>query len=198
MFETKFDSSKMNYLLDCDTILKYQLKSGYNIPKVDSLTLQVSLKNVLLASDFINKEAYNKNIQIKSILLLYMICSTMPYISFYNYKNSRFLRDKNAGDFILKLNVSNKNTIQQIFKELNFDNIDFLSIKEEAKIDKVFSYNLKIPATSFQSINNYFRKTNSLLNLNRIDVQVSVIYKNALKVKSGNLLNVLKNSSSFG
>lgn len=198
MYKTKFDNSKVNYLLDCDTILKYNLKNKYEIPKLKKLSFQISLKNVLFASDFINKEAFNKNIQIKSILLLYLINSTFPCISFYNYKNSRFLKDKNSGDFIIRVDVSNKKVIEYILKELRLNNIEFFNEKKSIQPQELLSYNLKISAKTFQNITNYFEKTNSLLNLDKIDIQLNLLYKNSIKTKKNIITNVLKTNSFFG
>ena len=198
MYKTKFDSSKIDYLLDCDTILKYQLKSKHAIPKVSLLKFQISLKNILLTSDFLNKETYNKNIQIKAILILYLICSTMPYISFYNYKNSRFLKDKNLGDFIIKLDISNKNIIKQIKDELTMKNVLFFPNNKKIETNKILSYNFKLPTTTFQNIENYFRKMDSVLDLNKIDIQLNLVYKSVSGIKNNNLMNILKNNSSFG
>ena len=198
MYKTKFDSSKIDYLLDCDTVLKYQLKSKHKIPKVSLLKFQISLKNILLTSDFLNKETYNKNIQIKAILILYLICSTMPYISFYNYKNSRFLKDKNLGDFIIKLDISNKSIIKQIRDELTMKSVIFFPDRKKIETNKVLSYNFNVPATTFQNLENYFRKMDSVLDLNKIDIQLNLVYKSVLETKNNNLINLLKNNSSFG
>lgn len=198
MYKTKFDSSKINYILDCDTALKYNLKNKYEIPKLKKLSFQISLKDVLLASDFINKEAFNKNIQVKSILILYLINSTFPCVSFYNYKNSRFLKDKNSGDFILRIDISNKKIIEYLLKELCLNNIRFFKEKKNIQPKRFLSYNLRMSARFFQNIANYFEKTNSLLNLDKIDIKLNLLYKNSIKTKKNVITNVLKSNSFFG
>lgn len=198
MYKTKFDSSKINYLLDCDTILKYNLKNKYEIPKLKKLSFQISLKDILLASDFINKETFNRNIQIKGILLLYLINSNFPSISFYNYKNARFLKDKNSGDFIIRMDISDKKVIEYLLKELCLNNIELFNTKKNINAEKFLSYNLKISARFFQNITNYFERTNSLLNLNKIEIQLNLLYKNSIKTKKNIITNVLKTNSFFG
>lgn len=197
MYKTRFDYSKINHLLNCDTVLKYKFTNKYKIPAPKNLTVQVSLKSILLASEFLNKDDFNKNIQLKAILIVYILSSTMPYICFYNYKNSRFLKDKTSGDFIIKLNISNKDTIINVLKELYLNNFEIFSNEQITNYNKYLSYNIKTSSNLFQNINNYFIKTNSTLNIEKIDIQLSLIYKTT-NLEKNNILNILKNNSCFG
>lgn len=201
MYNTQFNSLKINYLLNCDTISKYLLKNSYHIPSIKKINIQFSLKELLLISDYINKDTLPKNLQLKGLLFFYLNFSSLPYVSFYTYKNSKALKDRNDGDFIIKYSISNKTIINHFLKEIKTQELIWQHSKKifnlKQTIKKNQSYNLAILGVSFEEINKYFQKSKSSLNINGLNIQLNFVYKENIK-KDYNKINIIKTNSLLG
>jgi len=73
------NSSQTNYLSKYDLINKYSLTTIYNSPKIDSITLEFSLTNLLKAYDFNKLSVNDKEIQIKAFLFFYLFNGSFPF-----------------------------------------------------------------------------------------------------------------------
>lgn len=122
---------KTNYLLDCDYINKYSLKTLYKKPSFKSISFYYSLNNLIAASANKNLTEEDPEIQIKSNLLLYFFSMNLPFITSNNAKilknsngNSNYSikiklsNEKDITNFLFSLLVENKNNISHILKVL--------------------------------------------------------------------------------
>lgn len=201
-----FKLSSANYILNCDFINKYNLKSVYKQPEIKKITLRFFLKDFLSVSDFMNKNDINNNIQLKSILFFYIIFSSLPQILFQNIKTGKYTKNKAEGDFILKLSISECNQINSflfnLFSENNFfiENSEFSLFKKDFNFvteseQKKLSYNLKIPGNFFFDIDDFFSNTTQDINLWKLPIDTNILYSNI--PKNVNVRNWIKNFSFF-
>jgi hypothetical protein len=200
-----FQTSKSKYLLSCDNINKYNLKSIYNEPKVKKLISHIFLKKFLIASDFFNKTDINNNIQLKAILFLYLTYSSFPEIIFQNVKVGKSSKKRNEGDFILKLNTISKKTIDSflstVFTEKGqlFNSTDKTFLNKDTYLkkfnQKTFSYNVKIPGKTLFDVNEFFSSKVLDINLRQIKVDLSLVYSNI--PKNADVRTILRNNFFF-
>lgn len=186
-----FSVSRSKYLLSCDNINKYNLKSVYNEPKVTKLKFHFFLKNFLAASDFLNKTDINNNIQLKAVLFFYLIYGVFPNVVFQNVKSGKNSKKRNDGDFILKLSLTNKNKIEPFLDKLFidraiiFNKISKILSKSNLTLDKNqgknISYNLKIPGKFFFDVNEFFITKIQDINLRQFKLESSLVYSNIPK-----------------
>lgn len=207
MNKKNYKISSANYLLSLDLINKYTLISTYKQPSIKKINLQIFLKNFLSASDFLNKKDINSNIQLKSIMFFYILLSFFPSITFQNIKAGKNTKVRNEGDFILKMNITNKNQINfflsNLFIENNsfFENLNIKSLKNKLNSvselnNETLSYNIKMPGNIFFEVNDFFFTKTQDINLGKILIDTSFVYSNV--PKKTNLSNLIKNTSFFG
>ena len=198
MCNARFNSSTTNYLLKYDLISKYNLTSIYCCPRINKIKLQISLKKFLSSSNFLNKVNFNANIQLKIILLYYLIFSIVPIVNFFNLKKNRFSKTKDNGDFLIELTLSDKKMIDSLLfllliennnKILNFSK-DFCFLKFN-KVNKNWSYNFKIFGSQFKNVNDYFLNILKDINLSKLPINVNIIFFNLVKNK--NLTKLIQN-----
>jgi hypothetical protein len=207
MNKKNYKISSANYLLSCDFINKYNLVSVYKQPEIKKINFQIYLKDFLAASDFLNKKDINSNIQLKSIMFFYILLSSFPAIQFQNIKAGKNTKVRNEGDFILKMNITNKNQINSFLSNLFIENNSFfenLSINSSKnKLDKIseldneiLSYNIKMPGNIFFDVNDFFYTKTQDINLGKILIDTNFIYSKV--PKKINLSNLIKNTYFFG
>lgn len=206
MNSKNFKMSSAHYLSNCDIINKYNIKNIYKQPKIKKITLRFFLKDLLSASDFINKTDINTNIQVKSILFFYILFNSMPSISFQNIKTGKYTKNKIEGDFILQLSLSDYNQMNSFLFNLFSENKFFIENSEFELFKKNFnkimeaeqknvSYNFKIPGNLFFDINDFFTNKTQDVDLEKLLIDTSVIYSNL--PKKTNLRNMIQNLFFF-
>jgi hypothetical protein len=200
-----FQTSKSKYLLSCDNINKYNLKNIFLEPYIKKVTSHIFLKDFLTASDFLNKTDINSNIQMKAVLFFYFIYSSFPDIVFQSIKVGKNSKKRNDGDFLLKINLTNKNTINSFLHSIFLEKANLFSNLSKSSLNgnstftksvpKSFSYNVKLSGKTFFDINEFFSNKISDINLRQIKLDLSLIYSNM--PKNININNLLKSSFFF-
>lgn len=199
MYNMNFNSSSASYLLNYDLISKYNLTSLYACPKIHKVKFQVSLKNFLVSSNFQNKNDFNLNIQLKSILFFYLIFSIVPYINFYSFKNIRSSKFKENGDFVVELTLTDKKVIDSFIFNLWLESKEILSFSKcfdnliYNQTYKNWSYNVKILGTVFKNVDDYFNFISKDVDLHKLQVNLCLVFSNFIYGNS--LSNLIKNVS---
>lgn len=122
-FTKKHRYIKTNYLSSCDVVNKYNLACIYQKPAVEKIVISLSLKNFLLSKTFTNSSQ-----EIKSTLLLFLLYSLAPFISYKNVVVTKNLIDNN-GDFKLKIVLNNTLDINSFLFFLFYENNQKLDLK---------------------------------------------------------------------
>lgn len=143
---------KNKYLLNCDFVNKYGIKSSYRIPYVEKMTISFS------SSDLLSKESdFSKFNPVKGFSLFYLMFSSLSYIQIFNKKK---LADNNIVDrqFEFRMTLKNKKIIDSFL--LNFIG-NKASLLEKSKISMDVMNNLTYNRKNFYPF--YSEKTDSLL-----------------------------------
>lgn len=196
---------KNQYLLDCDYINKYNLKSIYKKPSINSIVLEFNLKSILKAYDFTQISEGNTEIQTKSFLFLYLLTSFNPFINSNKLKVIK-KSDKNEPSYSLKAIYSNKEDLNNFLFSLFIENWHRL-IRDDlklfnSKILKANSYitneklvfNTTLPASSFYEMDELINVIPNL-NAREFDINLSFILEKKFIVHNHH--NFLKNLPMF-
>jgi hypothetical protein len=202
MNQKNYKLSSANYLLQCDLINKYILKNIYQQPKIEKIEFQVFLKDFLISSNFFNKKDINNNIQIKACLFLYLIFNFSPFIIFQLNKENKSLKLRNEGEFIMKMEITDFNHINNFMSNFLIDNHSFyknfinssnlLNCKSE---HSSFSYNFKLPGSFRYDINDFFLTKIQDIKLGKVKIHSNIVYSNISK--NMNVLGLIKNLFFF-
>jgi hypothetical protein len=206
MSKQNLKTSRAQYLLNCDNINKYNSTSVYSTPVVEKITFQILLKDFLNASDFLNKKEVNSNIQLKAVIFFYLIFSFFPQISFQNLKITKSLKNRQDGDFILTLNLNDKNKIHSLLSDLFIDNGCVFNTEGAVSLTKsfclniqsnkkTFSYNIKVEGHRFFDTNEFFNVKIQNIALSKLKINMNLLYSNLPSDKDIPLL--IKNTSFY-
>jgi hypothetical protein len=131
LISKKFNYTLNNYLLDLDLINKYSINNIKKVPKLNKLTIELSLNEILNFLENNNTSESDSEIQIKSFFILYIIDCYFPSINFTNTK----LSNKNFSQkCCLKRTFLNKQSINETVVNLfNEFNLKFQFNKKNSK-----------------------------------------------------------------
>jgi hypothetical protein len=205
MYKKSF-ASKNSYLSNLDLINKYNLPSVYSVPKLQNITVTLSLNNIINACDFKNVLIKDHEIQIKSFLLFYITFLIVPLL-----KNSKIQLVK-ASEKNLQMNYILKVTLisfidineflflvfienwqqflledNEFFKKNSYTplNTNFLNFRTQLYLNNLIS---------FQSI---FSLLLNNISLKEVPLKLSFRIKINKSVKINNKFNLLKNLPLF-
>ena len=197
MFKNNF--YRLNYLSKCDLLNKYLLKNTYSYPKVDSISLNVSLANLLIAQNDRNE----LQMKIRTFMIFFLFTFNLPFLKYSNFiKYNKMNYTSNVTDFKIFINLSKKRIINSFLISLFIENIDNLKIDNNLISIKSFFLNssniLKIRLIlPLINLYNFFYLTDSSLfsvNTKEISIFMDIILKNK---NFGNKHDSLKNLLFF-
>jgi hypothetical protein len=196
--------SSSTYLLNCDVVSKYHLKSNFDQPKITEINFRVFIDEVISASFFSTSNDKDNHLKIKSMILVYMILSFFPKIiakkkKTGKKKNSFLLDDE---EYVYEMKITKKNDINHFLSRLFFETkfvnenlnkkeLKNISIQSKNRIN----LNTRVPATQFFDINEFFNLDSNDWNLNKVFIHTNFIYSNI--PKNTQVLNVIKNNFFF-
>ena len=196
LINKKFNIKQNEYLLDCDLINKYCLKSIYKKPKIKKINLHFPL------SSFSN--TIDSNLQVKSMLLFYTFFSLISYINFKKVKLKKSSKSAADANFSLKIILSDKESIYFFLFNLMIENISRIE-KDEIKLfgesclslenKKDCQHTIFIPAKAFFDIDDFFSKSIKDSDIKSVFLSINLILKNFNKCKDK--INLIKNTSFF-
>lgn len=196
--------SSSSYLLNCDVLSKYHLKSSFDQPKITEINFKLLIDEVISASFFATANDKDNHLKLKALMLVNLILSFLPKIvakkkKTGKKKNSFLLDDE---EYVYNMKITQKNHINhflsRLFFETKFVNENWnkkeltnISIQAKNKINM----NTKVPVTQFTDINEFFNTNSNDWNLNKVFIHTNLIYSNVPKNTS--VLNVIKNTFFF-
>lgn len=188
----KFNFNNHDYLLDCDLINKYCLKSIYTKPRFKKIVLHFSLNQLFLSG------STNNNIQVKAFLVFLILFFSS---SFINFNNSKLNSTGTNLEFSLKITLSNNIDINLFLLSLfieNLNKLDLSSSKNKQNIQaKSFSYNFSIPGKFFFDGYDFFFHEIKNINFKDLNIKCSFLIENLSPKDKQNVNKVLKNISLF-
>ena len=192
-----------SYLSNCDLINKYNFKSVHNIPRVKKLSLELNLKEFLVASDISEKNQKHVFSQTNIYLLFYIILGFIPQINYNKNLNIKIKSSKTLeGSYSVKLTFSTQQEIDHILYSIFIDSLSKLELDgfkffDTKKINnktttlKSFLFSTLIPGNSFYEIESYFKER---LNLKNLKFKLNLLISNPV---SNNNNNIIKNLPFF-
>lgn len=205
MYKKSF-ASKNSYLSNLDLINKYNLPSVYSVPKLQNITVTLSLNNIINACDFKNVLIKDHEIQIKSFLLFYITFLIVPLL-----KNSKIqlvkASEKNLQmNYILKVTLISSIDINEFLFLVFIENWQQFLLEENALFKKNSYTPLNTNFLNFRTqlyLNNLisFQSIFSLLlnniSLKEVPLKLSFRIKISKSVKINNKFTLLKNLPLF-
>lgn len=205
MYKKSF-ASKNSYLSNLDLINKYNLPSVYSVPKLQNITVTLSLNNIINACDFKNVLIKDHEIQIKSFLLFYITFLIVPLL-----KNSKIqlvkASEKNLQmNYILKVTLISSIDINEFLFLVFIENWQQFVLEENALFKKNSYTPLNTNFLNFRTqlyLNNLisFQSIFSLLlnniSLKEVPLKLSFRIKISKSVKINNKFTLLKNLPLF-
>lgn len=205
MYKKSF-ASKNSYLSNLDLINKYNLPSVYSVPKLQNITVTLSLNNIINACDFKNVLIKDHEIQIKSFLLFYITFLIVPLL-----KNSKIqlvkASEKNLQmNYILKVTLISSIDINEFLFLVFIENWQQFLLEENALFKKNSYSPLNTNFLNFRTqlyLNNLisFQSIFSLLlnniSLKEVPLKLSFRIKISKSVKINNKFTLLKNLPLF-
>jgi hypothetical protein len=194
----KFNIKQNEYLLDCDLINKYSLKSLYKKPKIKKINIHFPLDS------FSNANTVDSNVQVKSMLLFYTFFSLISYINFKKIKVKKVSKNITDVNFSLKIVLSDIESIYFFLFNLMVENFNRLEKDEIKLFDKNYSsiknkndfqHTVSIPAKTFFDMDDFFSKHIKDIDLKSFNLSINLIFKNFNECKNKNKL--IKNISFF-
>lgn len=195
LINKKFNVKQNEYLLNCDSINKYNLKSVYKKPNVKKININFPV------GAFSSVNTIDSNVHVKSMLIFYTFFSLISYI---NFKKIRLKKSVSEANFSLKIILSDKESIYFFLFNLLMENASRIE-KEEVKLfsksillDKSkdsFQHTISAPAKSFYDIDDFFSKHVKDIDLKAFNLSINLIVNNCNKCSDKNKL--IKNISFF-
>jgi hypothetical protein len=191
------------YLSNCDLINKYSLKNTNNIPKIKKISLELDLKDFLLASEISEKNQKHILSQTKSYLLFYILFGFLPKINFNkNVVSKSKILTLSELHYSLSVVFSTKREVNNFLHSFFIENFSKLSsdgfkvFKKKEINNKVNSLNsfllsIIIPGNSFNESDSFFKGGLNLKNL-KFKLNISI---NNPKLKNNQ--NIVKNLPFF-
>jgi len=199
------NSSQTNYLSKYDLINKYSLTTIYNSPKIDSITLEFSLTNLLKAYDFNKLSVNDKEIQIKAFLFFYLFNGSFPFLNSKKASTIKTSEKSQELNLALKIKISNQNLINQFLflffienwnrflkEDMNFFNNQIIN-----NDSKVLNFNIKCPGSVFFEMDHFLNTTLININSKEFFISLNFLIKNSKQLTSINTNNLIKNLPLF-
>lgn len=180
-----------NYLLDCDILSKYNLKSCFSQPKITELNFKILINEVLASSSFGTGNDKDNQIKIKALILVYMLLSFFPTVTAKKNKTgkkkSSYLLDDEEYTYEMKITQKHhiNNFLSKLFFETKFVH-EHWNKKELKNISiqycNAMNFSCRIPLTQFFDINEFFSiNSSNNWNLTKVFLHTNLIYENIPK-----------------
>lgn len=176
----KINKLETSYLLGCDLINKYNLKSIYNKPILKSIIIYFSWQKLDLRKSSLRQKLDPESVfyplQIKTFLFLFLFWGTTPKL------NVKKPKTKNV-DFAFKIIL---NTVESIFDFLvffvieNFSNLDDMKENSEGKFFprfNTFQISTKVTGYYFSSADYLFKSIFKKFKLRFFEINISFVFK---------------------
>jgi len=199
------NSSQTNYLSKYDLINKYSLTTIYNSPKINSITLEFSLTNLLKAYDFNKLSVNDKEIQIKAFLFFYLFNGSFPFLNSKKASTIKTSEKSQELNLALKIKISNQNLINQFLFLFFIENWNRF-LKEDMNLfnnqiinnnSKVLNFNIKCPGSVFFEMDHFLNTTLININSKEFFISLNFLIKNSKQLTSINTNNLIKNLPLF-
>ena len=187
------------YLSNCDLINKYGLKNTNNIPNIKKISLELDLKDFLLASEISEKNQKHVLSQTKAYLLFYILFGFIPRINFNKNKASK-LKISGLSELHYSLNLvfTKKKEIDGFLNSLFIDNFSNLNsslktLKKKEINNKMnsldfFLVSFIIPGISFNENENLFKGS---LNFKNLKFKLNILINNPQLKNNQNIVRNL-------
>ena len=186
-FSNKTDPSYNSYLSTLDLINKYNISEKKKIPSLNQIIL------ILPLNDFKNKfidrnlNEFDSEVQIRSIIFLYLLTFNIPFIRF---KTLKFIKSKencfslkisltdsfSKNQFLTRLSIEKKNLLMSEFKAIKQSDLRFSSLQ------KKFTLSSFISIKSFLELENLFNRIFLGSNSNDFLIKIHFIFHSSSEV----------------
>jgi len=193
----KFNIKQNEYLLDCDLVNKYNLKSLYKKPKIKKINIHFPLNT------FSSMNSIDSNLQVKSMLIFYTFFSLISYINFKKIKVKKSFKGVGEANFSLKIVLSSTESVYLFLFNLiveNFNRIENNEVKLLSKNVFLDSKNniqhiISVPAKTFFDVDDFFSKSIKDIDLKNFNLSINLALRSISACKDKNKL--IKNISFF-
>ena len=186
-----------NYLSNCDLINKYNVKSVYQIPKLDKIVLELDLKDLLNSYEISSKDQTDSVAQIKAFLILYIFIGLLPYIKASKAVSSSGRLKTTNLQYSLKVVLKKKDAINNFLFSFFLENWQNLSLEDfqlfknernKIKAEKIFVLNSLLPADCFFDIREFLSKSLTGVNSKNLKFRLNLSFNNFIDVTDRNKL----------
>lgn len=180
LIQKKINYNHNFYISNLDLINKYNLDEKKKIPCLNMVIIEFSLTKFLNNFTQTHKTEFNTEIQIKSILILYLLIFNIPFI---NYKKLKLEIKKNLKvdkrHFVLKATLNdkiltNEFLIKMFFEEKGNIVFDLETLKNRKfKNSKNFIYTTHLTIQNFTEIDILFNRILNNINSNELFFKIN-------------------------
>ena len=114
---------KNSYLSKLELVNKFNLDQVDKVPFVDRVTVEFPISKFLTAFYGVKKYEYNLDVQIKFVLVVYLLVFNLPFINYKSIQRQEKVFYRKSGDvrnFSLKITLTGKDIIKKfLIKILN-------------------------------------------------------------------------------
>jgi hypothetical protein len=180
LIQKKINYNHNFYISNLDLINKYNLDEKKKIPCLNMVIIEFSLTKFLNSFTQTHKTEFNSEIQIKSILILYLLIFNVPFI---NYKKLKLEIKKNfkvdKRHFVLKATLNdkiltNEFLIKMFFEEKGNIVFDLETLKNRKfKNSNNFIYTTHLTIQNFTEIDILFNRILNNINSNELFFKIN-------------------------
>ena len=183
-----------NYLIDCDSIYKYNLKNIKLIPKIKKINISLKLNEDLKELELIKKSSFTF-VSIQIFLILYIAFFSFPFIKYHKLKFFTFNLIISKKFFIYYFLdfffIENINKLENFSDTHNW----YLKKHTQSILKKKSLFSIRIPLNFFEEINESYFFNN--LNIEDFSLVLILSIENPLFLKLKNSQNFFKNLPYF-
>ena len=109
---------KNSYLSKLELVNKFNLDQVDKVPFVDRVTVEFPISKFLTAFYGVKKYEYSLDVQIKFVLVVYLLVLNFPFINYKSIQSQEKVSYRNSGDvrnFSLKITLTGKDIIEKFF-----------------------------------------------------------------------------------
>ena len=203
IFKTNFKQN--DYLYNCDFVNKYTLKTTYQKPKIQKISINFSI-NQLKKMGVIEND---RTISLKSFFMFFILFFFKPYCSYSVMENKRIKIEEVNEKIELTITLSNNEEINLFLRTLfienwervleeNFNLLNFKeisSIKKSNKIqNKIFCKKVAISSYSLFDVDQLMKKLFNRINTKEVFFDINFFFSN---ITSQQPKNCIKNIPFF-
>lgn len=203
IFKTNFKQN--DYLYNCDFVNKYALKSVYQKPEIQKISIKFSI-NQLKKSGVLEND---RTVSLKSFLILYILFFFKPYCSYSVLENKRIKVETVNEKIELMITLSDKEEINLFLRTLFIENweraleenFNLFSFKEALSKNKLsltksqyVSKKAAISSYSLFELDQLLKKLFSRVNTKEIFFDINFFFSN---INSQQSKNYIKNIPFF-